>query len=96
MNWAPSQPRAASKPPHPVNVLLSQEEVWSSLSGHRCMPAWGTGVAWQEEVLGPRNKERTLQVSRPQLQCIASLWGQDHQPPKEEGGVREHFGFLLG
>lgn len=56
----------------------------SSPSGQKRMPTWGTGVAWQEEVLDPRNSERTLKVSRSQLQCIASLWGQDHQPPKEK------------
>lgn len=47
------------------------------------MPAWGTGIAWQQEVLDPRN-DRMLKVSRAQLQCIASLWGQDNQPPKEK------------
>jgi hypothetical protein len=40
-------------------------------------------VAWQEEVLDAVDNGRTLKVPRPQLQGIASLWGQDHQPPKE-------------
>lgn len=82
--WALSLPSATSMPPHPVSVVLFLKEVWSCPSGHKGMPAWDTGVAWQEEVLDPRNVERTLKVSRSQLQCVASLWGQDYQPPKEK------------
>lgn len=88
--WVLSLPSAISMPPHPVIVMLFQKEVWSCLSGHQGMPAWGTGVAWQQEVLDPRN-ERTLKVSRAKLQCIASLWGQDYQPPKEKDKGSECF-----
>lgn len=79
-------------PPHPVNVVLFQ--VWSCPGGHKGMPARGTDVAWQEEVLDPRNNERMLKVSRSQLQCIASLWGQDYQTPREEDRESEHPGSL--
>lgn len=85
---------ALSLPPHPAKVVLFQKEVWCCLGGRKCMPAWGTGVAWQEEVLDPRNNERTLKVSRSQLQCIASLRGQDYQPPNEKDGESECFDSL--
>lgn len=80
-------------PPHPVNVMLFQK-VWPCPSGHKGMPARGTGVAWQEEVLDPRDDKRTLKISRSQLQCIASLWGQDYQTPREKDRESEHFGSL--
>jgi|UPI0000F4DDC0 hypothetical protein len=80
-------------PPHPVSVMLFQKEVWSCPSGHRGMPAWGTGVAQQQVVLDPRN-DRTLKVPRAQLQCIASLWGQDNEPPKEKDRESEYFSSL--
>lgn len=74
-----------------MSVMLFQKEVWSCPSGHRGMPAWGTGVAQQQVVLDPRN-DRTLKVPRAQLQCIASLWGQDNEPPDPRAGTEGHPG----
>ena len=54
--------------PHPVDVVLFQEVVWSCLNGPKGMPAWDAGVAGHQEVLDPGNVERSLKVSRAQFQ----------------------------
>lgn len=47
-------------------------------------------MTWQKEILAPEDNGRPLRVPRPQLQGVASLWGQDHQAPKERDRKREY------
>lgn len=90
--WGTSPP---TRHPHPAGVVLSQGVLGRNLSGHRGTPAQGTSVAWQKEVLDPGDNGVTLKVPRPQLQGVASLWGQDHQAPRKRQEVRKFFSSVL-
>ena len=61
--------RSPAVHPHPMRgaVALALGPLQVSLSAQRCMPAQGTSVAWQEEVLDPGDIRGSLKVLRPQV-----------------------------